>query len=91
MKKLLLALVVTWSASTTVAASAVVMKAVLDSDAVSRVVMIEKLEVIQTYRCRNCYDIKVTGSNMQGPAYVVVRTEQHGAGRIDTYLVESSR
>lgn len=73
------------------AASPKVLKAVLSSKAISSVENIDKIEVVMTYRCPNCYDIEVTGNNELGAASVTVHTEQMFGGPITVRLVESSK
>jgi hypothetical protein len=78
-------------ATSAMAASPEVLKTVLDSSAISSVKVIDKIEVVETYRCPNCYDIVVSGANDFGAAYVKVRTEQLIGQPIKVYLIEQSK
>lgn len=77
-------------ATSAMAASPAVLQAVLGSKAVANVQEIEKVEVVATYRCPNCFDVEVSGRNLFGEAYVKVRTEQTSAG-LTIKLLESSK
>lgn len=52
---------------------------------------IDKVEVVATYKCPNCYDIVVTGTNMFGQAYVKVQTEQVVGAPLTVKYVEGSK
>lgn len=67
-------------ATSAFAASPKVLIAVLKSKAIANVQDIQKVEVIETYRCLNCFDIEVSGTNVLGEASVQVRTEQTSSG-----------
>lgn len=91
MKNIILTLSISLVATSAFAASPEVLKAVLSSKAIAAVENIDKVEVVATYRCPNCYDIAVSGNNELGDAYVKVRTEQMFGGPITVKLIESSK
>ena len=91
MKKTIALILLTISSSTTFAASAEVIKAALDSDYAKEVPVINSIEVINTYRCIDCYDIEISGTDMSGQAHVVVRTERSSDKKIRVYYVRGSR
>ena len=69
------------------AASPEVLKAVLSSQEIANVQNIDKVQVTNTYRCMNCYDIEIIGTNVLGPAFVKVHTSQTpGTPLIVTYI-----
>lgn len=90
MKKFIVISLMALAATSTFAASPTVLQAVLASKAVANVQDVEKVEVIATYRCPNCFDVQVSGQNLFGDAYVKVRTEQTSAG-LKISLLESSK
>lgn len=99
MKSILSVLVLVASCSA-FSASTEVLKAVLDSKEISNVQDIQKMEVVETYKCPNCYGITLTGTNLFGEAYVKVQTEQSFEydaqgkivpGKINVKYVEGSK
>lgn len=91
MKNLIVIFLMSLVTTSVFAASPKVMKAVLSSKAVAAVENIDKIEVVMTYRCPNCYDIEVTGNNEEGEIAVKVHTEQMFGGPITVKLIESSK
>ncbi len=91
MKKIIMMSLLSLVAISAFAASPEVLKAVLSSKEIGNVQNIEKVEVVAVYRCPNCYDIKVTGSNVLGPAYVKVNTEQPIGGALIIKYLEGSK
>lgn len=90
MKKIIALSIVSLVASSAFAVSPKVLQAVLSSKEIGNVQDIQKVEVVATYRCINCYDIQISGTNMFGEAYVKVRTEQVG-GNLTVKYVEGSK
>lgn len=91
MKKLIAASLLSLVISSAMAASPEVIKAVLSSKAIGNVQNINKIEVVATYRCPNCYDIELTGSNILGEAAVKVRTEQLANGNLSVKYIEGTK
>lgn len=91
MKKLIVMSVMSLIATSAIAASPEVLKAVLSSKEIGNVQNIDKVEVVATYKCPNCYDIAITGTNMFGEAYVKVQTEQTIGGPLTIKYVEGSK
>ncbi len=76
---------------TAFAANPEVLKAVLSSEKIRNVQDIQKIEVLNTYRCFGCFDIEVSGTNMFGKAFVKVHTEQTSPNTFAVTLIESSK
>lgn len=91
MKKIIVLSAMALITTSTMAASPAVIKAILSSKEVRSITNIEKVEVVATYRCPNCYDVEVTGSNLLGNAWVKVHTEQNIGGPLTITTLESSR
>lgn len=91
MKNLIAIAVTSLISASSMAASSEVLSAVLNSKEIANVQNIEKVEVVATYKCPNCYDVAITGSNMFGQAYVKVHTEQTVGGPLVVKYVEGSK
>lgn len=94
MKKTIFTILLALAPLSAFSASPKTLKAVLDSEYSKQLVIIDKLEVVATYRCPECYDIAITGSDMRGALQVVVRTEMSlrpNQQDVSVYFVGSSR
>ena len=79
MKKLTfitVALSVVFFSATAFSASTSVLTALFQSPIVKSIADIHKVEVVNTYRCRNCYDISVSGTSNNGPSTLLVHIEE---------------
>lgn len=83
--------------SSAFAGSIEAIKAVLDNREVVGFSQVDSIVVLNTFRCLNCYDIKVTGnreivSGLPQDSYVVIRTEGDlFTPEIKTEVIERSR
>lgn len=75
MKKFFVVSLLALTTTTALANSPFVLKAVLDSEVISKMSSITKVEVVADYRCRNCHDFEVQGKNKSGPVTYFVHTE----------------
>lgn len=91
MKKMFFFSLVSLIASTSFSASPEVLKAVLSSDLVGAIQSIQKVEVVATYRCPNCFDVLISGTTPLGEGYIKVRTQQSIGGPLTIKYVEGSK
>lgn len=88
MRKLIVLLLTVISAQS-YAASTELLQVVLNSEFAQSISDIHKIEIVGLHRCRNCYDILITGVSSTGPAYVKVTTSQEPyTGPIKVNLLE---